>query len=339
LAVDPDSGATRVAVDDVFAPSAVKFDHRGRLVVTEAGAGNVTVVDLATGDRRVLAHIAPGLDNLAFADTTTMYVSSFVTGAIYRIGLVDGDTEVRSSPGLITANGLSPANDGGLIVSDRLSVVEVDRNGALRRLACLPVDMQFSISAAVMTGATLCVLTNDGRLMRRPSSNQPFAELTLSGSADSPTCLTLFGSLLLVGAGTDALAVDQSGMVHRQIATGLRITALAAHEDSVVVCERGTGTVALFDRGTATVWTGFSDPAAVAITADTVFVAEEAARRVVCVARTTGERTVAATDLPFGSPLATHANGVGPPSLCAAADGSVFVGCSGDASVRRLSRS
>ena len=31
LAVDPDTGATRVAVDDVFAPSAVKFDHRGRL--------------------------------------------------------------------------------------------------------------------------------------------------------------------------------------------------------------------------------------------------------------------------------------------------------------------
>lgn len=339
LAVDPDSGATRVAVDDVFAPSAVKFDHRGRLVVTEAGAGNVTVVDLETGERRVLTHIAPGLDNLAFADTTTLYVSSFVTGAIYRIGLEDGDTEVRSSPGLITANGLSPSSDGGLIVSDRLSVVEVDRSGALRRLACLPVDMQFSISAAVSTGATLCVLTADGRLMQRPSSNQPFVELSISGLADSPTCLTLLDTRLLVGAGTDALAVDESGMVHRQIATGLRISALAAHDDSVVVCERGTGTVALFDRGTATVWTGFSDPAAVAVTADAVFVAEQAARRVVCVARTTGERTIAAADLPFGSPLAAHANGVGPPSLCAAADGSVFVGCSGDASVRRLSRS
>ena len=45
-----------------------------------------------------------------------------------------------------------------------------------------------------------------------------------------------------------------------------------------------------------------------------------------------------ATEMPFGSPLAGHANGVGPPSLCVAADGSVFVGCSGDASVRRLSR-
>ncbi|MEO8692700.1 MAG: hypothetical protein ABI658_04235 [Acidimicrobiales bacterium] len=338
LAVEPDSGATRVAVDDVFAPSAVKFDHRGRLVVTEAGAGNVTVVDLATGERRVLTHIAPGLDNLAFADATTMYVSSFITGAIYRIGLDNGTTEVRSKPGLITANGLSLSSEGGLIVSDRLSVVEVDGNGALRRLATLPVDMQFSITAAVMTGTTLCVLTADGRLMQRHSSNQSFAELSLPGIADTPTCIALDDTLMVVGAGTDVLAVDQSGAVRRSIATGLRISALAAHDDSIVVCERGTGTVALFDRGTATVWTGFSDPAAVAITADAVFVAEEAARRVVCVDRVSGERTGVATDMPFGSPLVAHVNGVGPPSLCAAADGAVFVGCSGDASVRRLSR-
>ncbi|MEO5838836.1 MAG: hypothetical protein ABIQ73_21705 [Acidimicrobiales bacterium] len=337
LAVDPDSGATRVAVDDVFAPSAVKFDHLDRLVVTEAGAGNVTIVDLATGERRVLAHIAPGLDNFAFADASTMYVSSFVTGAIYRIDLDKGEIEVRTTPGLITANGLSLSHDDGLIVSDRLSVVEVDRNGTLRRLANLPTDMQFSVTGAVTTGDTLCVLTADGRLMQRPSNKQSFAELSISGSDDAPTCLALLDTLLLVGAGTDVLAVERSGAVRRSIATGLRISAVASHDDSVVVCERSTGTVALFDRGTATAWTGFSDPAAVALTAHAVFVAEASSRRVVCVARATGERTIAATDMPFGSPLAAHANGVGPPSLCAAEDGSVFVGCSGDASVRRLS--
>ena len=52
LAVYPDTGATRVAVDDVFAPSAVKFDHRGRLVVTEAGTGDVTVVSRLGGELR-----------------------------------------------------------------------------------------------------------------------------------------------------------------------------------------------------------------------------------------------------------------------------------------------
>jgi hypothetical protein len=133
------------------------------------------------------------------------------------------------------------------------------------------------------------------------------------------------------------MVVEPSGAVQRSIATGLRVTAVAACNETVVVCERGTGTVALFDGGTATVWTGFTDPVAVALTADAAFVAEETSRRIVRVARETGERTVVATKMPFGSPLAGVANGVGRPSLCAAADGAVFVGCSGDASVRRLS--
>ena len=183
----------------------------------------------------------------------------------------------------------------------------------------------------------LAACTTDGRLMHRQSSAQGFRELSIAAAHDSLTCIAILGALVLVGAGSDVLAVDQSGAVRRSIATGLRISAVASHDESVVVCERGTGTVALFDSGTATVWTGFTDPAAVALTADAVFVAEEASRQVVCVARATGERTIAATEMPFGSPLAGHANGVGPPSLCAAADGSVFVGCSGDASVRRLS--
>jgi hypothetical protein len=296
----------------------------------------------------VLTHLAPGLDNLAFADEHTMYVSSFVTGAIFRIGLDHGDSEVLSDPGLITANGLSQTSDGKLLVSDRLSVVEVDQSGSLRRVACLPVDMQFAIAGAVMaeaagperlpqSGNVLCVLTVDGRLMLRHSGEHSFRELSIAGVLDAATCIALLGSLLLVGVGSDVLAVEPSGVVRRSIATGMRVSAVASCDESVVVCERGTGTVALFDRGTATVWTGFADPAAVALTADAAFVAEEGSRRVVRVARATGERTVVATEMPFGSPLVGHANGVGPPSLCAVADGTVVVGCSGDASVRRLS--
>src|SRR5258708_40212435 len=102
--------------------------------------------------------------------------------------------------------------------------------------------------------------------------------------------MAAFGELLLGGWGSDVVAVDLSGAVHRSIATGLRVTALAAFDQSVVVCERGIGTIALFDSGSATVWTGFTDPAAVAVSADAVFVAEEATRRIVRVTRTTGER-------------------------------------------------
>ena len=336
-AVDPDSGATRIALDDVFAPSAVKFDHNGHVVVTEAGSGYVTVADLTTGKRRVLAQLPPGLDNLAFADARTMYVSSFVTAAIYRIGLDDGAVEVMSAPSLITANGLSQSSDGTLLVSDRLSVVAVDRHGSLQRLACVPVDMQFAVAGAVVVGDTLCVVTTEGKLLQRRQGEDVFQAVPVSDAIDVATGIAVSGQWLLVGCGNDVLAIDRSGAVQRSIATGLHVNALAAFGESVVVCERGTGTVTLFDRGSATVWTDFVDPAAVAVSADAVFVAEEAPRRVVRIARATGERVVVASQLPFGSPLADHANGVGPPSLCATADGAVVVGCSGDAGVRRLS--
>jgi len=263
-------------------------------------------------------------------------VSSFVTGAIFRIGLDRGDSEVLSNPALITANGLSQSADGTLLVSDRLSIVEVGHGGSLRRVACLPVDMHFTVTGAVISSGVLCALTADGRLMQRAADEQSFRELTITGTDDPLSCIAAFGPLVLVGRGNELLAIEASGAIRRSITTGLRVTAAAAFDDNVVVCERGTGTVALFDSGTATVWTGFSDPAAVALTAEAVFVAEESARQIVRIERSTGERAIVATQLPFGSPLAEHANGVGPPSLCATADGAIVVGCSGDASLRRL---
>ena len=122
----------------------------------------------------------------------------------------------------------------------------------------------------------------------------------------------------------------------RSITVATTVTATAAWGDAVVVCDRASGIVELDVEGNRQVFTDFVDPAAVALSSDAVFVAEEAARRVVRVDRATGERTVLATALPFGSPVAGIANGAGPPSLCADRDGSLIVGCSGDASIRRL---
>jgi sugar lactone lactonase YvrE len=339
LAVDPDSGATRIAVDDVHRPSAVKFDNRGRVVVTEAGSGKVTRVDLTTGpERQVLACLAPGLDNLAFAGAHTLYVSSFVTGAIFRVDLESGAIETLSPPRLITANGVSLSNDGQLIVSDRMSVVRVGpERPEIERLVCVPVDMQFAIDGAVLIGETLCVLTTAGTLMQRRAENGLFHEFPTADVTVGVSCIAFFDQLLFAGRGNDVVTIDLSGVIHRSIATGLRVDAVAAFESTVAACDRRAGTVVLFDGDDPSVWTGFTDPAAVTLSADAVFIAEDIPRRIVRVERSTGARSVVATHVPFGSPLAGHSNGVGPPSLCATADGSVIVGCSGDASLRRLS--
>ena len=339
LAVHPDRGESRVAVDDVWAPSAVKFDHAGRLVTTEAGSGRVTRVDLGTGERTTLAQLFPGLDNFAFAGEDTVYVSSFVTGAIVRLDLGRGSTEFLTPPGLVAVNAISRTRDARWLVSDRTSVAEVDPSGGFRRVASVPVDMNFTVAAAADAGGSLCALTTDSRLLQRPAGTSEFRSWTLSTPHESARCLAGADDFVLVGAGAEVLIVDETGHVVRSITTATTVTATAGCGEAVVACDRSRGTIALHDNGRPRVWRDFVDPVAVALSSDAVFVAEEAPRRVIRVDRASGERTVVASDMPFGSPVAGHANGAGPPSLCADRDGSLIVGCSGDASIRRLFRS
>ena len=47
---DLDAGRGQLLFDDLSVPTAVKFDSRGRLVMSESGAGRITAIDLA--DRR-----------------------------------------------------------------------------------------------------------------------------------------------------------------------------------------------------------------------------------------------------------------------------------------------
>ena len=336
VAVHPDRGESRVVVDDVWAPSAVKFDHAGRLVTTEAGSGRVTRVDLDSGERTTLAELFAGLDNLAFAGERTLYVSSFVTGAIVRLDLESGAVEFLTPPGLVGVSAIAPLRDGGWLVSDRTSVAEVDATGEWRRVVSVPVDMGFSVDSAALAGRSLCVLTADARLLQRDPATREFRPFTLSTPHDTVQCLAAAGDCVLVGAGNEVLVVDEGGLVMRSITVATTVTATAAWDDAVVTCDRATGMIELHDDGNRQVWTDFVDPAAVALSADAVFVAEEASRRVLRVDRATGERIVVATEMPFGSPVADVANGAGPPSLCADRDGSVIVGCSGDASIRRL---
>lgn len=337
LAVHPDRGESRIAVDGVSSPSAVKFDPHGRLVTTEAGSGRVTRVDLATGERTTIAELIVGLDNLAFDGDRALYVSSFVTGAIVRIDLTDGTVEMMTPPGLVATNALAPAGDGRWLVTDRMSVAEVDAAGNVRRVVSMPVDMNFTAAGAALADGTLFVLTIDGRLMRRSASGT-FVDWSLTGTfgAARAMCLTGDGNHVIVGVGTNVLFADGDGHVVRSVDTGHAVTAVATNGDDVVTADHATASVVLIEDGRAQRWRDFADTPAVGLATDAVFVAEESTRQIVRIDRATGERAVVATALPFGSPLAQHANGAGAPSLAIDRDDTLIVGCSGDASIRRL---
>jgi len=68
--------------------------------------GEVVRVDSATGNKAVVATLAPGLDNLAFDSRDRLFVSSFHDGFIAEIKR-DGEVRTLSRGGMIVPGGVA----------------------------------------------------------------------------------------------------------------------------------------------------------------------------------------------------------------------------------------
>ena len=101
---DLDAGSARLAFADLARPTAVKFDSRGRLVVSEAAAGRIVAIDLATGERDVLAEVPLGIDNVSVGPDDRIFVSHYVDGRVAEE--TAGRRRVLSPPGLLGPHGL-----------------------------------------------------------------------------------------------------------------------------------------------------------------------------------------------------------------------------------------
>jgi sugar lactone lactonase YvrE len=336
LAIDPDTGRTEVALEGVAVPSAVKFDPAGRLVVSEAATGQLVATDLGTGERQVLASSDPGLDNFAFDGHGSVYISNFVTGAVVFAEPANGTHRVIHAPGLLGPCSLSFGRRESVLVGDWMSVAAVAADGTLSRVAQVPIEFTFSVIGAIEVGGSLIVLSSAGQVFRRASGGGPFARLGLGRA--SALCSTGADGFV-AAAGGRVLHVDADGRLDEVHQSGLTdLTAIAAAGGAVALCDRTSGRVEVLDGAGQQSWSGFDDPRAVALTSHSVFVAEGAARRVLQVARASGERSVVATLMPFGSPAPGHQLRVGSPSLLAIDEDHLVVGCDGDGTIRRLSR-
>nr|HRC87102.1 SMP-30/gluconolactonase/LRE family protein [Thermoanaerobaculia bacterium] len=136
--VNPESGAFSVVATGFAVPSAVKFDSRGRLWVTDLGAGTLDRVDPQTGQKTRIVTLAPGLDSLAIDRRDRVFVSSNVTGEVAEVKS-DGSVRVVRHGGLTAPGGLAllPRADGeSLFVADLSGLEELDSaSGAVRSIA------------------------------------------------------------------------------------------------------------------------------------------------------------------------------------------------------------
>ena len=105
-------GTIQIVAAGFTDPVAVKFDAQDRLHLLDQ-SGEVFEVDWRTGETTLLAHLEPGLDNLAFDADGRLFISSADHGWVVEL-LPDGDTRVLSPGGMIMPQGVAvlPGLDG-----------------------------------------------------------------------------------------------------------------------------------------------------------------------------------------------------------------------------------
>ncbi len=332
---DLDDGSLERRIRDLATPTAVKFDAAGHLLTSEAGSGELTQIDVASGARETLARVNPGIDNFAVGDGGRLFVSHFTDG---RVAEVTGGVErVLSPSGLIGAFGLGAVADGSLLDADRLAVAAIERDGATRCLMNLITDLpSLALDVAVLDGEVL-VLVERGQVFRRPASGERARQV--AGHLERPSALCESGdggAYVAERKSGRVLRIDGAGAVTGEVATGLRRPrALAVGAEGTLWVAQDGGVVGLRDGAPVREFDAVAQPHGVAEAGSTLFIADPTARRVVAVDLSSGDTADVVRDAPLGPPVESARVPVSTTPLLADGDG-VLVGCDGDGSVRRL---
>ena len=176
---DLDTGEARLVAGDLPRPTAVKFDSRGRLVTSVAGAGRIVAIDVATGAQEVLAEVPLGIDNVSVGPDDRIFVSHYVDGRVAEE--TAGRQRVLSPPGLLGPHGLAVDGDGTILFADGLSIGAVV-DGVAERHHRLLVDLPtLAIGVARFAGGVV-VLGAAGELLRYADGGGEPTELA-GGSA------------------------------------------------------------------------------------------------------------------------------------------------------------
>jgi hypothetical protein len=204
-------------------------------------------------------------------------------------------------------------------------------------------EESFTALGLAWVGSDIFVVTGPGGVRRLDPArhvSQPVLEPTHAQSYDGSgggavaIAATTRGALVAMSDGV-IVELDGDGSELDRRPGGLEhVTAIAAHGDTVAVCDRERGVVVVHHGDVTITVEGLEQPEALAVTADGVFVAEVGSRSVTRISA--GDVGHVATGLPLGYPH-TRPRGLRRCSLAAAPDGALLIGCDGDGSLRRLS--
>lgn len=317
--VDVDTGKIEVVAGGFMMPTAVNFDaSRQHLFVVDAVRGELVRVRVATGEKKVVAQLPTGLDNLAVGPDDRVYVSNMVDNDIRVVNPADGSVKSVVTARLTVPAGLAVAPDDAdeqLYVADVYALRRVGgRDGKIHQTTrvlstpmVFPMHVSLGAKHVVLSSAylgSLQVLDRaTGAVLRTiPNINGVQGAIELND-----------GTLLVAEATTGRLVrIDKAEPAGVTVLTeGLKgpvglVRDLEGPEPGVYVTEVRSGRVTrvrLSDGEQRTVAKGLRAPEGIACHPDgSLIVAEVGRKRLVRIDPATGRSTVLATGLRIGLP-------------------------------------
>ncbi|MEX1032844.1 MAG: SMP-30/gluconolactonase/LRE family protein [Cellvibrionaceae bacterium] len=123
--IDPDSGELQLVADGFHTPAAANFDSEWNLYVLDTATGEVFLIDIQTGEKKVFVRLKTSLDNLAIDSRDRIYVSNMADNAIHRIDAETGEVNEVVKGGLSCPMSLSAAGNS-LYLADVFALRAID---------------------------------------------------------------------------------------------------------------------------------------------------------------------------------------------------------------------
>lgn len=301
--VSLDGGTPEVVANDLGVPDSVKFDAKGRIVTTQVGSGQVLRIDPRTGEKTVLAELAPGLDNCTFVGER-LFVSH-ISGAIHEI-LDEGRTRPLIDRGLQWPLGLAVDETGRLFIADGVFTYDLRPGEALQLAGTLftPGFPGYTRGVYAEAPGQYVVTTANGDVARYWPGRQESEVLgsgfeRLMGVAVGPG-----GAAIVAEYGTGRVLSLKSATVS-ELAVGLDqpMGVAIASDGAIYIAESGAGRVVKLAGGSRdTVCEGLGKPEGIALRAGLLYVVDTQAKELVAVDLGTGARVTIASHLPVGAP-------------------------------------
>ncbi|MET7773982.1 SMP-30/gluconolactonase/LRE family protein [Nocardia sp. NPDC005366] len=343
--INPDGGEPERVVGDLGVPDSVKFDSEGFIVSTQVASGQVLRIDPRTGDRTVLASLAPGLDNCTFVGNR-LFVSSF-TGEITEI-LSGGETREVLEGGLMWPLDLTVGYDGNLYLADGTYFYTV-RDGKLEILASLfsPGTPGYVRGVTAVGPNEFVVTSSNGEISYHRPGPEAETEVVAEGF-DQLYGVAVAADKTIVAAelGAGRVLSIKSGKTE-VLASGLNapIGVAFGPDDSVLVSESGAGRiVSISGNGVDTVVDGLETPHGILVRGKQLLIVDVGLKALISFNLETKVRQTLAAELPVGVPpgvVAKPLRGTPPFSgpmgpfagIAAGPDGAVYISADAEGSV------